>query len=881
MSDAQLNLVMIRRQKDGNVEWIPLDAPTRIEVVQEEDYALIDRGTYEAPASLVVKRDGADLTLEVENAEVLVLEGFFTAFGVAFFPTPDIARGAGPFSGAPLTPYIAAEPNARGEEIIWTSRADEETLVVSAPATGNGGPGGAAILIGGLAAGGLGLAVAGGGGGGGGGSPVSSGSTGTPLDTTSPTITSGSSAAPVEEGSGAGQVIYTATATDASPVAWDLQPGGDAEAFSIDASSGEVTLLDNPDFETQPSYSFTVLATDSAGNRSSQTVALAINDTDDAAPLITSGATAAPIEENSGPGQLVYVATATDDQSAVTWSLEAIDDGDAFAIDADNGEVSLLEDPDFEAQPSYSFTVVATDSEGNSSSQAVFLAISDVDENPPAITSGDTAAALDENSGAEQIVYDAEASDESPVTWSLLPEDDAEAFVIDPESGEVTLLANPDFEAQSSYSFTVVAADAAGNSSSQAVSLAINELDDDGPAVVSVELSEAVGATNGRLNAGDTVRVTVTMSESTFVDTAGGTPRIALRVGPETVFASYTAGSGTPELSFEYEIQDGDRDNNGIRIPANSLELNGGTLEDASGNAADLRHSAVGNDPDFRVDTAAPTVSSTEPDDGETGVAVDDQIELRFSESVFAGNGNIVISNGDDRRLIDIQDESQIRIEGDLVIINPAANLEGDSSYVLEIEAGALADAAGNTFTGLAGDDALNFATEAIGDADVDTTVVVFDLVQGSSSDHSERTFDGDVSYDIYVRVRSDSASLSTNGGGPGTWGTWQGADNLGSDDRVILVGNGGPVEGRFFAANRVSVRSTAVDWSTPFRFDAGSLEGRTFVRATGFGQANQDDARLFRTALPSSFLGNQGGQASTMLLTSMPAGILTSQGLA
>lgn len=274
-------------------------------------------------------------------------------------------------------------------------------------------------------------------------------------------------------------------------------------------------------------------------------------------------------------------------------------------------------------------------------------------------------------------------------------------------------------------------------------------------------------------------------------------------------------------------------------------------------------------------------MSSTEPDDGETGVAVDDQIELRFSESVFAGNGNIVISNGDDRRLIDIQDESQIRIEGDLVTINPAANLEGDSSYVLEIEAGALADAAGNTFTGLAGDDALNFATEAIGDADVDTTVVVFDLVQGSSSDHSERTFDGDVSYDIYVRVRSDSASLSTNGGGPGTWGTWQGADNLGSDDRVILVGNGGPVEGRFFAANRVSVRSTAVDWSTPFRFDAGSLEGRTFVRATGFGQANQDDARLFRTALPSSFLGNQGGQASTMLLTSMPAGILTSQGLA
>ena len=48
-------------------------------------------------------------------------------------------------------------------------------------------------------------------------------------------------------------------------------------------------------------------------------MSLAINNLDEAAPTITSGATAAAINENSGAGQVVYTATATDtaDSAAV------------------------------------------------------------------------------------------------------------------------------------------------------------------------------------------------------------------------------------------------------------------------------------------------------------------------------------------------------------------------------------------------------------------------------------------------------------------------------------------------------------------------------------------------------------------------------------
>jgi len=103
-------------------------------------------------------------------------------------------------------------------------------------------------------------------------------------------------------------------------------------------------------------------------------------DDDTTAPEITSGATAETIDENSGAGQVVYTATATDDsEGAVTFSLSGAD-ADLFSIDPDTGEVTLTADPDYETKSSYSFTVVATDAAGNESTQDVTLDIADLDD---------------------------------------------------------------------------------------------------------------------------------------------------------------------------------------------------------------------------------------------------------------------------------------------------------------------------------------------------------------------------------------------------------------------------------------------------------------------------------------------------------------------
>ncbi|MDC6171428.1 hypothetical protein, partial [Paucibacter sp. XJ19-41] len=171
----------------------------------------------------------------------------------------------------------------------------------------------------------------------------------------------------------------------------------------------------------------------------------------------------------------------------------------------------------------------------------------------------------------------------------------------------MSLTGNPDYETKTSYSFTVLATDAAGNTSEQAVTLAINDVDDTAPTVSSVAISSATGALNSRLNAGDVVSVTVTMSEATTVT---GTPQVALNVGGSTVQASYVSGSGGTALLFQYTVQGGDTDANGISIGANALQLNGGTLRDAASNNATLTHGAVANNASYLVDTATPVISS-------------------------------------------------------------------------------------------------------------------------------------------------------------------------------------------------------------------------------------------------------------------------------
>lgn len=113
------------------------------------------------------------------------------------------------------------------------------------------------------------------------------------------------------------------------------------------------------------------------------------------------------------------------------------------------------------------------------------------------------------------------------------------------------------------------------------------------------------------------------------------------------------------------------------------------------------------------TDVTGPTLDASNPLDNAINVVAGANIVLTFSETVLAGTGNIVISNGSgDTRTIAIGDTSQVSISGNTVTVNPTADLAAGGAYDVVIGSGVITDVAGNAFAGIA-QDALDFTVAA------------------------------------------------------------------------------------------------------------------------------------------------------------------------
>ena len=128
--------------------------------------------------------------------------------------------------------------------------------------------------------------------------------------------------------------------------------------------------------------------------------------------------------------------------------------------------------------------------------------------------------------------------------------------------------------------------------------------------------------------AGDAVEVTVVFSEAVTVDAASVTPSLALTVGSGTREAAWASGSGTAELIFRYTVAAGDLDADGLSIGADALALNGGTLKDASDNAASLTHAAVAAQAGHKVDGVPPSLRGAALDGASLTLTFDEDLAV-------------------------------------------------------------------------------------------------------------------------------------------------------------------------------------------------------------------------------------------------------------
>lgn len=94
--------------------------------------------------------------------------------------------------------------------------------------------------------------------------------------------------------------------------------------------------------------------------------------------------------------------------------------------------------------------------------------------------------------------------------------------------------------------------------------------------VVSMEI------TSGTYNVGDSLPLVATFNEEVNVDTTGGTPTVDVNIDENTREFSYTQGSGTDDLTFEYTLVEEDAEFTTAEV-ASDIELNGGSITDGGG----------------------------------------------------------------------------------------------------------------------------------------------------------------------------------------------------------------------------------------------------------------------------------------------------------
>ncbi len=112
------------------------------------------------------------------------------------------------------------------------------------------------------------------------------------------------------------------------------------------------------------------------------------------------------------------------------------------------------------------------------------------------------------------------------------------------------------------------------------------------------------------------------------------------------------------------------------------------------------------------------------PSLSKTAVAVGSNLYLTFNQTIFAGTGSIVLSNGaGDTRTIAVSDSTQVKFNSNTLVINSATDLAPGTTYSISYPAGLLKDASGNSAPALPVTALVSFTTAGALDTAAPTLV--------------------------------------------------------------------------------------------------------------------------------------------------------------
>ena len=243
--------------------------------------------------------------------------------------------------------------------------------------------------------------------------------------------------------------------------------GTDAASFSIVSTTGQLQTKAPLDYETKPTYSVTVTATDDGSGTLTDEITITIDVTDineNNAPTFTDGtSTTRAVAENTAANTNIgdAVAATDADGDTLSYTLAGTDAG-SFSIVSTTGQLKTSAALNYETQSSYSVTISVSDSNGGSDNIDVTIDVSNVNE-APTFTEGETATrTIAENTAAGENIGDAVTATDVDANTTLvytLSGTDAGSFSIVSTTGQLQTNAALDYETKTSYSVTIGVSD--------------------------------------------------------------------------------------------------------------------------------------------------------------------------------------------------------------------------------------------------------------------------------------------------------------------------------------------------------------------------------------------------------------------------------------
>ena len=487
--------------------------------------------------------------------------------------------------------------------------------------------------------------------------------------------------------------LLTLVATDAdeagsqnSAITYSIQTGNTGSVFNLATNTGVLSVTNSLDFESTPSYSLDVVATDGGSRTGSAVVTVTVTDVNDEAPTLSADQTVSLREDTSTPSVIANFSASGEMGEVLQFQLSGSQNGE-FVIDATNGEVSLVQSLDYESRQEFRLTVSVTDGQFSTSSRLT-ITVTDVNDNTPIIDSASPFTIVEERP-SNSLVGSVSASDRDSGSNAQLSfritQQPLNLFMIVPDGGsaiqirtatvldrEALVQMNHFLPPNSQSDITIEVSDNGSPrlTSSVTVVIRLEDINDNAPTLVNpvseVNISESsnIGTVLTRVVASDVdigvnalVSYSLTGSSLFTIDSSTGTITLAGSLDYETrrehtimVIASNPDRIRSPEHIIVVRVID-ENDNS----PIFTMDPYTASVEE---------HSSTG--------TQVMTVEATDADSGVLG-------EVRYS--IISGNIGAAFSISETTGLISVNADTDRELIGAYTLTVAASN-PGTSSQM-------------------------------------------------------------------------------------------------------------------------------------------------------------------------------------------------------